>query len=68
MPHMAHIYRVSFHNPTVPESEFRTRQVSALAPDLAQRLARRVLELDHTWQLHECQDLGAWNRQPITAD
>ena len=68
MPHMAHIYQVTFHNPTQLDPGIRTQQVSAMAPVTAERLARRLLQIDLTWQLYECQDLGAWNHQPIIAD
>jgi hypothetical protein len=65
---MAHIYNVTFALESDPSTVSRTQQVRAMAPALAQRYARHLLELDHAWQLHECQDLGAWNHQPITAD
>ena len=67
MPRMTHVFDVTFHQAPAPGEPFKwnisdTIQVTALDAASAQRLARRVLMLDESWLVRECQDHGAWNK------
>ncbi len=69
MPHMAHVFTVRFHQKPAPGADFKWPmtepiEVEAMDEATALRLARRSLELDDSWLVRECRDLGAWNKQP----
>lgn len=66
MAHLANDYRIVFHKPPEPGAPYRWEikgeLVSAFSEEVAVRLARRALELDHTWLVRSVEDLGKWNR------
>lgn len=70
MPKMAHNYRIIFHRRPLQDEPFFWHQsepieVSAMTPETAQRLARKMLMTapgeEDLWSVRECQDLGSWN-------
>lgn len=66
MAHMAHNYRVIFHKPPLsgtPSSwAVKAELVTAFSQEVAERLARQALALDHEWQVRKIEDLGKWNK------